>query len=793
MGTIVLIFVFGALFGLILQYANLNRYNVISGQALLKDNMVAKTILLTIGVGAILLSVTIGMGFAQFHVKPFITGGLILGGLIFGTGMAILGYCPGTLAVSLGEGSVDALIGVVGGLLGGLVYTLVLPSIEGILGPDLGKLSLFSLLGNMPVFYYLTTAIVGMMIIYVAFYIHIVEKSYDKRWIFAGIALALLDVVVFLSFTTNRPIGASTTFPWLADTLAGLTDNAYFQKINTPGSWEGIFLLGAMVAAFTGSRLKGDFKITLIHSNWKEYKNNSAISRIVWAFIGGFVLIFGARMAGGCTSGHIISGGMQMAFSSFTFGIFMFAGLVITGKLFYKSVATNMKKHHIIVLILILLVSYQANGQIKIKGEIKNFTSEKLKILDKREIEIEFQEFHIENGKFNKSINIPDGYYLLNYGDKYVSIFLKNGFDLEINFDANNFEKSLTYSGNGSKENNYLIKKWLLINDFGELNYIAYYTSLNEKEFLALNDSLYKTKLNLLEIFNAPKYFLEIEKKSLEYDYLNHIATYPLYKRYFTKDKEFTVSPDYPDPYKNLDLNNEYNLLTEYYRVYLEHYFLFLNDEKIKDNKNSDITLSKIELIDATIKNQKIKEELAFYLGYFEINRSKKQQEVFNLLNKIITDTRYRVILSRKYKYLKKPKRNFYSLELMLLTKNNKTVDINKFKGDFLYIDIWATWCAACKKEIPYLEQLQEKYKKEKIQFISIAWNDKKIIWNNFIKNINGIQLFAPNNDDEFFRELKISSLPRFIIIDPKGNIINEYAERPSSKKITQVLNEILK
>ena len=337
MGTTILIFVFGALFGLILQYANLNRYNVISGQALLKDNTVAKTILLTIGVGAILLSVTIGMGFAQFHVKPFVTGGLILGGLIFGAGMAILGYCPGTLAISLGEGSVDALIGITGGLLGGLTYTLVLPSIKMILEPNLGELSLVSLLGGVSLIYYLSTIIIGMLIIYLAFYIHISERSYDKKWIVSGIALAVLNVFVFLSFTTNRPIGASTSFPWLADLMAGLTENPYFQKIQTPGSWEGIFLLGAVVAAFAGSKLRGDFKFTLIHSNWKQYKNNSAVSRIIWAFIGGFILIFGARVAGGCTSGHVISGGMQMALSSFTFGIFMFTGLVITGKLFYNQ------------------------------------------------------------------------------------------------------------------------------------------------------------------------------------------------------------------------------------------------------------------------------------------------------------------------------------------------------------------------------------------------------------------------------------------------------------------------
>lgn len=451
------------------------------------------------------------------------------------------------------------------------------------------------------------------------------------------------------------------------------------------------------------------------------------------------------------------------------------------------------RQHTILVLIFTFLVSYKSSGQIKIKGQIKNPTSKKLKILDKREIEVEFDKINIENGKINTNIDIPDGYYLINYGDEYASIFLKKGFDLEISFDTNNFENSLIYKGIGANENNYLTSKRLLINSFGRLKDIGYYTSLGEKQFMILNDSLYRVKLNFLKKHKVSKYFLEIENKSIEYDYLNLIATYPLYKRYFTKDKKFTVSPVYPKPFENLDLNNEKNLLTEHYRVFLEHYFVILNDKKIKENKNSDLILSKIELIDATIKNQRIKEELAFYLGYSEIKYSNKKQEVFNLLNKIITNTRYKLILEKKFKYLNKNARFLNSLELVLLDKDDEIINLEKFTGEFIYIDIWATWCTPCIKEIPYLEKLQKKYKKKKIKFISIAWNDKKTKWKNSIKNKNGIQLFAPNKNDEFFREFKITSLPRFMIIDPKGKIINDYAERPSSERITQILDKILK
>jgi len=330
------ILILGFLFAVILQYANLNKFNVISGLALRENFAVPKAIALSIGVGAIFLSVEIGLGMASYHIKPFILGGLIIGGLLFGIGMALLGYCPGTLAISLGEGSVDALIGIFGGLFGGLFYTIVLPYIKPVLGPDFGAISLNTLTGTNSLFF-IITIIAGIIFSVAAFYLHKKDKNKDKRWILSGIALAVLNLIVFSSAVTNRPIGASTTFPYVADLITGLTDNDYFNNIKTPGNWELIFLTGAFIAGVVISLIRKDFKLILIHDNWQKHKNNSTTSRIVWSFIGGFVLLFGARMAGGCTSGHILSGGMQFAFSSLFFSIFVFAGLLITGKYFYKS------------------------------------------------------------------------------------------------------------------------------------------------------------------------------------------------------------------------------------------------------------------------------------------------------------------------------------------------------------------------------------------------------------------------------------------------------------------------
>ena len=331
-----LIFALGASFGAILKYASLNKFNTISGLALLENFAVIKAIALAIGVGILLLNITVGLGYASFHIKPFFAIGLIIGGLIFGSGMAILGYCPGTLAISCGEGSTDAFLGIAGGLTGGLFYTMAQPSIQPLMGSNLGSMSLNTTLGS-GTQYYVISSLIAIGFIGITVWLQKIDKTKGRKWIAAGIALAFLNAFIFSEFGASRPIGAYTSFPYRADFLTGFTENAYFSKIEKSGSWQIVFLAGAFFSAMIYSFIKKDFEIKLIHENWKRFKGNSSLKRIVWSLIGGFILIFGARIAGGCTSGHILSGGMQLAYSSLFFAVFTFAGLLLTGKLFYRT------------------------------------------------------------------------------------------------------------------------------------------------------------------------------------------------------------------------------------------------------------------------------------------------------------------------------------------------------------------------------------------------------------------------------------------------------------------------
>jgi uncharacterized membrane protein YedE/YeeE len=158
-------------------------------------------------------------------------------------------------------------------------------------------------------------------------------------WWMGGVLMSLLLLFTFSVFGANRPIGASTYVPYYAGILFGLDpkEYSYLREIESAGAWEGVMLLGALVGGFfTSVFITKSFRFTLLPTAWKDYKNSSVFSRLIWSFVSGFFLIVGARLAGGCTSGHFLSGMSQGAFSSMLFGGVVLVTLLVTGRLFYK-------------------------------------------------------------------------------------------------------------------------------------------------------------------------------------------------------------------------------------------------------------------------------------------------------------------------------------------------------------------------------------------------------------------------------------------------------------------------
>jgi len=317
-------------------------------------------------------------------------------------------------------------------------------------------------------------------------------------------------------------------------------------------------------------------------------------------------------------------------------------------------------------------ISFGQDNIVKFEADVAHRNGDVLFIKNNRII---VKEIKVEgDGHFSSSFEVKEGMYQLYDGAEYSELFLKNGYDLKMKMDADNFDESIVYSGKGSDENNYLAQKILSESKFDSESLFAA-TSIEEftKKILEKQNA----DLSKLEAAQLDPNFVALQKKAMETEMLQM-------KMYFA--------------------------------------------EKLKQQK---------------------------------LNNT--QAPSFDYENHAGGKTK-----------------------------------LEDLKGKYVYIDVWATWCGPCRAEIPSLQKIEEKYHSKKIAFVSISVDEQKDYekWKKFVveKKLGGIQLFADKNwMSDFIKAFGINSIPRFILIDPTGKVVNADADRPSNPKLQEQLDALLK
>jgi hypothetical protein len=166
------------------------------------------------------------------------------------------------------------------------------------------------------------------------------KKSWSPYVVGAGIG-----ILSCLSFwTADHPLGISTAF----EISAALVEQAVTPHLAEPYlsakaregkppriGWEWMLVVGVYLGALVSARLSGDTKHDIVPAIWASRYGSSVPRRALAALIGGMVMLLGARLAGGCTSGHGISGALQLALSSWVFALTFFSVGVVTAFLLY--------------------------------------------------------------------------------------------------------------------------------------------------------------------------------------------------------------------------------------------------------------------------------------------------------------------------------------------------------------------------------------------------------------------------------------------------------------------------
>ena len=155
-----------------------------------------------------------------------------------------------------------------------------------------------------------------------------------------GALIGVLSMATF--YFSDKPLGVSTAYARLAGLVGNLFSKGhtetlkFYQDTKPKIEWEVMLMFGIILGAFVAASTGGEFAATWVPALWQERFGPDVALRWGVAFLGGAVMAYGARLAGGCTSGHGISGALQLSVSSWIALACFFAAAVATAALMYR-------------------------------------------------------------------------------------------------------------------------------------------------------------------------------------------------------------------------------------------------------------------------------------------------------------------------------------------------------------------------------------------------------------------------------------------------------------------------
>ena len=455
-----------------------------------------------------------------------------------------------------------------------------------------------------------------------------------------------------------------------------------------------------------------------------------------------------------------------------------------------------MKKLLSLLVIILLLNSCQESPDYALlSGNVLNPKTEIITILDGRE---KLQDIVIkEDGSFADTLKVEPGYYRLAHGNESGTIYIAPGYDLQMELDTAEFDESMNFSGTGAEVNNYLSAKYLA--NEKTIGDIPTHYSLDEKAYsekvLAMKDERLKA---LQQAGITDKNFRSLEAQNLEYEYMGLLTRYESYHKYYTKQDDFETSEDFPvEDIKKIVFND-----SDAYEKVPSYKSLANNvvSSRIYDAIGDDYQSAEVAHFAAldSVEIPALKKDIISGMGQFLLSPANpNMKSLYDYFISNVEDEKLKKTLQTKFEKNKSllpgmPSPVFVNYE------NHKggTTSLEDLKGKYVYIDVWATWCAPCKREIPYLKEIESQYEGKNIEFVSTSIDNARdhSKWVDMVndKQLKGIQLFADNDwNSKFVKDYAIEGIPRFILVDPEGNIISADAPRPSNPKLVELFEEL--
>ena len=450
-------------------------------------------------------------------------------------------------------------------------------------------------------------------------------------------------------------------------------------------------------------------------------------------------------------------------------------------------------------IILILAASFvftscSENNYVLFSGNIANSKDTTMKIVNinrdfKKEVTID------ENGNFRDTLYITSpGAYSYQIGRSYAAVFFREGYDLNLSLDANDFFKSRKFKGKGSEVNNYHAMRGAVKNILvGDAK--AFFVVPIE-DFMTKIDKNKDTFLDFLEASTLKGQDKEIQRKIIEHDYLLTRYNYDKFNYYHTK-----IHPELPEGYYvpiiEMDLDDEVSFIYDrsYRNLIVENWRL-----TSKEAMEIDPSLTQVSFVKNKIKNiksSKIKDLMVSMLFRQISLKNKNYKTDYPRILEMLTADQLKEKITAKFVGVQNTKPEMPAPDFNYENYKGGRTTLKDLKGKLVYIEIWATWCGPCIKEMPALTQLIKNFKGKNIEFVSISVDYKRDYekWRKMIpeKNVGGIQLLADKSlESEFMKAFSIGLIPRTLLLDEGGKIITPKAPRPSADNTKSYIDSLL-